>query len=447
MTEDTPTAAVHYLPAPAGSEDDMALGFAEAYADRLRYIAERNRWLEWDGKQWAEDSTLYVYDLVRNHIRKSTLNEKSAKQSCRGQVVAAVEKLARSDRRLAAVIDQWDQDPWILNTPSGTVDLRTGELGDHRRDDYATKCTAVGPGFDCPTWLAFIDRITNRRPELGAFLQKFCGYALTGVTVEHIMGFLYGTGGNGKTVFLKTICGVMGAYAVVAQMDLFMASPNEQHPTGLAGLQGARLVVAIETEEGRRWAEARVKALTGGDRIRARFMRQDFFEFTPSFKLLVAGNHLPGLRGVDEAIRRRMNLIPFEVRIPEAERDKHLETRLQEEWPGILQWMIDGCLLWQRNGIQAPEAVAAATGHYLEAEDAFTTWFEEKCDKVASWETEVKALYSSWKNWTELSGEFAGSRKRFSQILEERGYQPIRIGNARTRGFKGVQLKSETNTY
>ena len=183
--------------------------------------------------------------------------------------------------------------------------------------------------------------MTDGDHELVAFLQRVAGYALTGSTSAHALFFLYGTGANGKSVFVNTVAGILGDYHRTAPIETFTASSHERHPTDLAGLRGARLVTAVETEEGRRWAESRIKALTGGDKIAARFMRQDFFEFTPQFKLLIAGNHKPGLRSVDEAIRRRFNLIPFAVTIPDEERDENLTDNLKAEWPGILAWMIE----------------------------------------------------------------------------------------------------------
>lgn len=198
----------------------------------------------------------------------------------------------------------------------------------------------------------FLDRITAGNCDLASFLQRIFGYSLTGLINEHALFFMYGTGANGKSVFISTVAGILNDYARTAPIETFIVSTGEKHPTELAGLQGARLVSAIETEDGRRWAESKIKALTGGDKIAARFMRQDFFEFTPQFKLIVAGNHKPGLRSVDEAVRRRLNLIPFVVTIPENERDKDLGHKLKTEWPRILQWAIEGCLAWQRQGLR-----------------------------------------------------------------------------------------------
>jgi putative DNA primase/helicase len=282
-------------------------------------------------------------------------------------------------------------------------------------------------------------RITDGDLELERFLQRVAGYGLTGSNREHALFFFFGTGANGKSVLLNTLSGIMGDYSRSAPIETFTASTVERHPTDLASLRGARLVMAVETEEGRRWAESRIKALTGGDKIAARFMRQDFFEFTPQFKLLIAGNHKPGLRSVDEAIRRRFQLVPFAVTIPPDERDETLTERLKNEWPGILYWMIKGCHDWLETGLAPPEIVKAATAAYLEAEDAVTAWLEEACERDANaWESS-SALFASWKTSAEKAGEHPGTMKRLVQNLEARGFVPRRRANG--RGFEGVRIK------
>jgi putative DNA primase/helicase len=331
-----------------------------------------------------------------------------------------------------------DAIPWLLNTPAGILDLRTGATRPARIDDYATKITAIAPGGQCPTWHRFLSRATNDDQGLMAFLRRVCGYALTGITREHALFFLYGTGANGKSVFLNTVISIFGDYHTTAAIETFTASKSEHHPTDLAHLRGARLVTATETEEGRRWAESKIKVLTGGDKIAARFMRGDFFEFVPSFKLIIAGNHMPGLRAVDEAIRRRLHLIPFSVTIPMEERDPQLWEKLKAEWPGILSWMIQGCLEWQRSGLQPPEIVKNATAAYLQAEDAIATWIDECCQlDPQAWET-VADLYASWSAWATQAGEPVGSKKNFVQNLEARAYRPHRTHVG--RGFYGLRI-------
>jgi putative DNA primase/helicase len=354
------------------------------------------------------------------------------------KTVANIERLSKADRRLAATMDQWDVDPLLLNTPDGVVDLSTGQTREHRASDYLTRMTAVSPDGVCPAWKEFLNRVTAGDEDLQKFLQRKAGYALTGLTREHALFFLYGLGANGKSVYLNTLAGIMGEYHRTAAIETFTASNTDRHPTDLAGLRGARLVTAIETEEGRRWAESRIKSLTGGDRIAARFMRQDYFEFTPQFKLVIAGNHKPGLRSVDEAIRRRFNLIPFTVSIPPEERDEGLTEKLKAEWPGILAWMIEGCLDWQRAGLKPPQVVLTATAEYLESEDALTSWMDDRCERTTqSWASSTD-LFISWKNWADAAGEPSGTQKRFSQKLEERGFDKER--NRDGRGFRGLRI-------
>jgi putative DNA primase/helicase len=341
----------------------------------------------------------------------------------------------------AAIVDQWDRDPWLLNTTAGVVDLRTGILRPARREDYMTKITTVAPGRDCPLWLDCLKRITCNDQRLITYLQRMCGYAMTGSTREHAMFFLYGTGANGKGTFVDTIDGLLGDYARTASIETFLDSKGERHPTELAWLQGARFVTATETEQGRRWSESKLKLLTGGDPIAARYMRQDFFEYVPQFKLVVQGNHKPHLRSVDEAIRRRFNLVPFTVTIPEPERDKTLKDKLREEWPGILQWAIEGALAWQREGLNPPDAVRNATADYFAQEDAVGRWFEDCCELRASgWEL-TSARWDSWRHWTEKNGEFTGAEKEFSQSLETRpGLSRDRVHAGRC--FRGLVLLS-----
>jgi len=441
---------------PAFSDEALALRFTESHKDRLRFVAAWGRWLIWDGSVWREDNTLKAFDLARAVCRQAAAgcNEpKVAAAIASAKTVAAVERLAKSDRRHAATVDQWDGDPWLLNTPNGVVDLRTGAMRPAQATDHMTKITATSPGGKCPLWHQFLARITGDDGELHDFLQRVFGYCLTGVTREHAMFFAYGTGSNGKGTALNTIAAVLGDYATAAPMETFTASTSDRHPNDLAMLRGARLVTAQETEEGRRWAESRIKALTGGDPITARFMRQDFFTFAPSFKLFIAGNHKPGLRGVDEAMRRRLNLLPFTVTIPAHERDRHLAEKLKPEWPGILAWAIEGCGHWQQIGLRPPASVTKATDDYLEAEDALGQWIRERClvvgevvhDRPAKgplWAASG-ALFASWKDWAELAGEFVVSQRRFSQALEARGFIPKRQPHTGQRGFDGIALAGQ----
>jgi len=320
-----------------------------------------------------------------------------------------------------------------------TIDLRTGEQYPPRPEEYCTKAGPVPPGGDCPIWRKFLDRVTDGDGDLQAYLARVCGYWLTGHTHEHALFFLYGTGANGKSVFVETAQGIMGDYAVTAPVETFMTQRGERHPTELAALRGARLVVAPETESGRHWNESRIKQLTGGDTIAARFIRQDFFTFRPTFKLCIVGNHKPSLRIVDEAMRRRFHLIPFNVTIPPAERDPMLAEKLKAEWPGILAWAVKGCLEWRKIGLNPPKIVRDTTDDYLAGEDSFAAWLEERTLPAPKWAFESSAdLFESWKTWAEKAGEEVGSRKRFADMLQSRGYTPKRTSNK--RGFEGICL-------
>jgi putative DNA primase/helicase len=433
---------------PPTTEDALGLRFAGTHASALRYVAMWSRWFRWDSKRWRPDETLHAYDLVRGLCREARkalppdASDKLHAILASASTVAAVERLAKSDRRLAATVDQWDRDPDALNTPAGIVDLRTGAVRPHAFGDYLTKITAVAPappGTDCPLWRAFLARIMAGDGELIRFLQRVAGYTLTGLTVEHGLFFCYGAGANGKGTYLNTLTGVFASYAAVAAMETFTATNSERHPTDLAMLRGARLVTAQETEEGRRWAEAKIKALTGGDPITARFMRQ-FFTYIPQFKLLIAGNHKPGLQGVDEAIRRRLNLIPFAVTIPPAERDPLLPEKLKAEWPAILRWAIDGCLEWRRRGLDQPQAVRAATEEYLADEDAFGKWLDECCRRSEFAHETTADLFASWRQYCDRTGEYAGTEKRFRENLKQRDFKPKRQAGTGRTGFEGILL-------
>jgi putative DNA primase/helicase len=272
------------------------------------------------------------------------------------------------------------------------------------------------------------------------------GYSLTGSTREHALFFLWGKGRNGKSVFISTIRGILADYHRAAAIETFTDAKHASHPTDLAGLHGARLVTSIKTEDGRNWAEKKIKALTGGDAISARFMRQDFFEYVPEFKLLIAGNHKPKLRSVDEAIKSRFNLIPFTVWIPPERRDPDLSEKLKAEWPGILQWMVEGCLEWQRRGLDPLKAVVDATNEYLTGEDAVLAWMDECCElEPDNWTPRTK-LYHSWTSWAEKTGENVSysARDFYAKLAERSGVHPlIRHGQ---RGFKGLRPKSEYGT-
>lgn len=413
-----------------GTEDALALAFTRRYHRDWRYVAAWGRWLVWDGHRWRTEDTLAATDLIRCVCRHAAVhadNPKIAAKLATSGTVGGVERLARADRRHAATTAEWDADPWLLNTPGGVVDLKTGRQRTHDRADRMTKITTATPSGDCPIWRQFLVEVTGGDADLQAYLQRMAGYTLTGSTQEHALFFLYGTGANGKSVFVNTLATILGDYAANAPMDTFMETRTDRHPTDMAGLRGARFVAAIETEQGRRWAESKVKNLTGGDKISARFMRQDFFEFFPQFKLVVAGNHKPAIRNIDEAMKRRLHLIPFTITVPPERRDKHLQQKLLGERDGILAWAVQGCLDWQRLGrLDPPQQVLEATEEYFEAEDALGRWLDERCVREANAKSLSAELFTDWKQWADAAGEFIGSQKRFSDLLITRGIEKWR---------------------
>lgn len=431
------------------SEDSLALRFSTAHGDQARFVAAWGKWFLYRDGCWREDVTMNVWKWAREVVRSASQEledaQKSGKAIASAKTVAAIIALAKADKRHAARTNQWDADPWLMNTPDGVIDLRTGAMAPHDPDLHLSKITAVAPAEFVPAdcvWLNCLNVWSGGDAELVAFLQRAAGYSLTGSIKEECFFFLYGLGQNGKTKFLEAITGCLGDYYEAASMDTFITQKFEQHPADLAKLRGARLVSATETEEGRRWAESKIKAITGGDPISARFMRQDFFTFRPSLKLWIAGNHKPGLKNVDKAMRRRVNVIPFTVTIDENSRDRDLSAKLRAEWPIILRWMLDGCRDWQRSGLEPPAAVTSATEDYIEAEDTLGRWLDECCSQHKAYASLFADLWSSWKAWAEQAGEYVGNKKRFSQMLSDRGFEPQAMAGNH-KGFRGLVVGAD----
>ncbi|MGB6078637.1 MAG: phage/plasmid primase, P4 family [Xanthobacteraceae bacterium] len=437
-------------PPPQYSQDDLAAKFVARYSRELRFIADKNKWVMWDGTCWREDAKKSFFNKARLIAREAaneillTSNKKpaqvEAKALASSKTRAAIIALASDDPKMATATKQWDIDDFALNTPGGIVNLKTGEMRPHSHNEFVTKITAVAPdaGVKIERWLKFLDEVTAGDRELRDYLQRVCGYCLTGDTSEQALFFAHGFGGNGKGVFFRTVTEIMGDYHRTAGIETFTASSFDRHTTELAALHAARLVTSSETEEGRKWAEARIKQLTGADPIEARFMRQDSFTFVPKFKLLISGNHKPGVRAVDAAIRRRMNLIPFTVTIEKV--NKHLHDELREEWPGILAWMVEGCRSWSEKGLNPPDAVKIATDEYLDDEDAVAGWINDRCEQKPNAYAPVSLLYDSFCKWAAKANEYAGTRKKFSQWLEGKGFKRKR-GDA--RGFIGLELRKD----
>src|SRR5215217_6102524 len=432
------------------------LGNAERFIARhgagVRYCYAWSRWIVWTGSRWERDETRRAHRLAKEPVRgiyqeaagaededrRKALAKHAARSEAEAKIRAMLE-LAKSEVPISP--DELDADPWLLNVPNGTLDLRTGELREHRREDLLTKMAGAGyhPGAEAPLWTATLERVLPS-PALRTFFKKLCGYAITGDVSEHILAVLYGTGANGKSTSLNALLEAAGDYGMQSAPDLLVAKKGA-HPTEVADLFGKRLVASIEVEDGRRLAESLVKQLTGGDKVRARRMRQDFWQFDPTHKVFMAVNHKPEVRGTDTAIWRRLRLIPFEQTIPPAEQDKKLPQKLAAELSGILRWALEGCLQWQREGLQAPEEVRKATGAYRSEMDVIGAFLQDECEIGREFREPFTTLYKRYEEWCEDGGERAETRRKFNARLKERGrFEARRSGPGGSNEWHGLRL-------
>ncbi|MET3991611.1 putative DNA primase/helicase [Bradyrhizobium sp. S3.9.2] len=429
------------------SESDLADVLVRRNLLALRYDCDRERWFEWSGSCWkvARGGSVLHEARLLAHGASGGRKSKELIAARKASFAAGIERLAKGDPRVAVHADVWDADQFLLGTPGGTVDLRTGVLRPADQDDMITRLTAVAPADteDCPRWLQFLNESTGGDVELIGFLKRWCGYCLTGSVREHSLVFVFGPSGTGKSRIIAVMEYVLAGYATTAGMETFTASKFDRHTTELARLAGARLVTASETEEGKAWDEAKVKQLTGGDRITARFMRQDNFEFAPQFKLWIVGNHMPRVKRVSDSMQRRLRVVPFTIK-PEVV-DQGLPAKLEAEAPGILRWMVNGCTEWQRNGLGMPSKVKEASADYFESQNAIGQWLEECC-RVEKSNRYLKAtrsdLFHSWKTWAEASNEFVGKQNDLYAHLRMEGFDEYKL--AGSRGFSGVEVKQRT---
>lgn len=438
------------------SDKWLAQQVGRALADRIRYVNANARWLIWRGGRWSPDSTAAALFEI-SEVLTVLADRRSREGTTPAQQTAAmndakrinstktldyVARMITADPAFAVTPESLDADPWALNTPAGIVNLKTGAVGPADPGALCTKQTLVAPDFNAtPTrWLGFLAESTGGDVEAIAHLQALCGYMLTGSIEEHKLWFIYGPGGNGKSVFLRVLEDIMGSYKTAAQMDTFMSTKSEGHPVSVAILHGARLVTATENEAGRRWNESRIKSLTGGDTVNARMLYGQPFEFRPSFKLLFSGNHRPELRNVDDAMRRRVLLVPFMLK-PRVI-DKQLGDKLRVEYPAILAWMLEGTKKWLASGIPFSSAISHETEEYFEEEDLVSKWLDEAV--IRDPEAVIVAtsdLLNSWKEWAGKNGAFQHlSAKWLGSELLKRGFRRVR--SDKLRGFSGLRLPS-----
>ena len=420
------------------SEDALSEAFAAMHAEDWRYVKVWHAWFEYIGHGWQEDKVGKLDRLAVELCRGAAYWPAAAQLTPSAKRALSTRRLwfsvrdtASNHERIRASVEQWDKHPLLLLTPGGVVDLRTGIIGPGEREHYLTKRTSVTPAHGAPAlWLAHLRRMTGGDEDKVNFLHLYAGYCATGETREQCFAFLFGPGQNGKGVFVTTLARVLGDYAVFANSSTFMAAEGaERHLSEIARLQGARLVVVDETDSSKRWNEARVKSITGGGRITANRMRQDPFDFDPQFKLLIAGNHRPQIRGVGKAMRRRIKLVECLTEIPEIERDNYFDEKLRDEYPQILHWIIEGARMWLESGLTAPESIELATERYIQSEDVIGEWVEDCC--VQKYRMETGAGYRAYCAWIEARNEKAWSRRAWNNAMSERGYDIHKSHGAR----------------
>ncbi len=429
--------------------------FVQWMGHDLRYCAAWGKWLVWDGRRWTTDDTGQVIERAKDVVRRlyneaafigdATYREAWVKHALRSESqsrLQAMVGLAQSDEQVRVKPDDLDADPMMLNCQNGTVDLRAGELRPHHRKDLITKLAPVD--FDlrarCPVFDRFIQRILGGSPELLQYVQRCFGYALTGDVGEKVLFFFFGTGDNGKTTLLEVIRAMLGDYAGQIPIETLMVKPQGGIPNDIALLKGLRFVTSSEVEQGQRLAQGRIKYLTGMNTIQARFLHREFFQFAPTHKIFFDANHQPYASASDTATWNRIKLIPFDVSIPEAEKDKHLGTKLRAELPGILAWAIRGCLEWQRNGLQEPDIVVGATQAYRDEMDTFREFLEDCCVLGPEQKTPLGTLYLKYQAWSEDSGEKPMTKREFGKVLL-RNKNIAQVRSTGTRFWTGIGLR------
>jgi putative DNA primase/helicase len=421
----------------------------------VRYCYALRSWFSWTGSRWEPDAGAVVMAHAKHTVRtiyseavagadpaaRAAVAAWARKSEHEARVRAAV-FLAQSEPGIPIEVAQFDTNPWALNVANGVVDLRTGQLRPHRREDYLSKLAPVAfdPAARCPRWLRFLSEIFNANDTMIAFVQKAIGYALTGVTTEQVFFLLYGTGANGKTTLLKVIVSILCDYAMSTRPETFMVKGPDANPIDVARLRGARLVTAAEADNGQRLAEALMKQMTGGDVMTARFMRAEFFDFVPEFKIFLASNFKPVIRGSDHAMWRRVRLVPFAVAIPPEKQDRQLEVALRAEAPGILAWAVQGCLAWQREGLGLPDEVRVATDAYRVEMDVLGQFIADRCRIDGAGEITTAELYGAYRSWCDEVRETPMSKRTFGLRLADRGVTQARSKAA--RGWRGIRLRT-----
>ncbi len=427
----------------------------------LRYCYESGSWLVWDGGRWAADTSGEVMrraketaDSIYAEIPRGATKEEQemifrhARASGSKNALKNMVELAQSEWPIPIPLEQLDQQPWLLNCLNGTIDLRTGRLSPPHREDWLTRQAPItyDPHALAPRWSAFLDQIMDHDAALVAFLQRAMGYSLTGDTTEQVFFVLHGRGANGKSVFLDTLLALLQEYGRRVAFETFITQPyGGSTRMNLAAIAGARLVTASESEENQKLAESLLKDITGGEKQEARLLYHDPFEFRPTAKIWLATNHKPQIRGSDHAIWRRVRLIPFAVTIPEEQQDRNLTQKLRDELPGILAWAVQGCLAWQREGLQTPPAVRVATDAYREESDVIGPFITERCLLRPTASALSSEIYQAYLGWCEENRERPLTQRTFGARLSERGLENRKTTNGK-RGWVGIGLLDQSGT-
>ena len=435
-----------------------ALRLVQRHGQDLRYSYPESKWYAWDGTRWARDETGEVHRRAKQTIRAiyseaaeaadAERRHKLATHAMRSEAeakIAGMVALARSEPAIPIMPAQLDVDPWLLNVENGTINLRTGELREHRRGDLITKQAPVtyDRGATASIFASFMEKIMDENADLITYLQRTLGHALSGDMSEHRLEMWKGGGANGKSTLFNVMMDVLGSYARPAAPGLLLTSRYDRHPTEIADLKGARFVWSVEVGEGRRLAEETVKRLTERT-LKARRMREDFSEFEATHKLFIAMNHRPTIKGGDHAIWRRIKLVPFTVTIPDTEQDKGLGDKLRSERAGILNWLIQGCIDWQREGFAEPKEVTDATTDYRADQDVVARFIEDCCTTGENQIAEAGQLYSSWVQWCTENNERPGSKKALGTRLQEHGYNAGQATTgSRARTWIGIGLRAQ----
>lgn len=441
--------------------DDMgnAERFVDLFGENVRYCYTEKKWYFYNSMRWSVDNLGVILRMADKCVEAMKAEAKlylQADEESGGDMAKAFEKhmkSSRSNKSKKAMLNeiehhlpilpiQMDRYKMALNTPSGIINLKNGDVKAHNPEYYFTKITSVdcAEAADCPRWLAFLDDIFAGDKDLIRYIQKAVGYSLTGSTAEQCAFFLYGTGRNGKSTFIDVIRDVFGDYAANIQPETIMVKSSQSNAinSDIARLKGARLVTSVEPNEGVRLNEGLLKQLTGDDTVTARKLYSEEFEFKPEFKLWMATNHKPIIRGTDTGIWRRIHMIPFNVQIPEDKVDKNLTHKLKAEMAGIFKWCIDGCLMWQREGLQMPAAVLKSVREYRREMDVISAFIEDKCTLEGTGQASM--LYAAYVSWADSNNEYCMSNTKFSTELAKR-FEKIKGRNYNY--FTGISIRSE----